>query len=212
MARPATGCLEEDKRRGATVYGLRFRAQRRRHYRRLGTPAEGWTRERAERELADTMALVRKGLWRAPERAAPEPVDADPGIHEFASEWFAGNEAGWWPSTRLDYQWQLSSHLLPFITDHRLPQITIAEVDAYRAAKLAEEPERLSTMSINKTITRLAQILEVAVEYGHIDRNLAEGSDSWSRRCVSASIAPRQSSSVVCAAGQSSVTVASQSR
>jgi hypothetical protein len=72
--------------------------------------------------------------------ATPEP-DVDPGFHEFASAWFAPNEAGWRPSTRLDYQWQLSSHLLPFFRGHRLSQITIAEVDRYRATKLAE-PEK----------------------------------------------------------------------
>jgi hypothetical protein len=33
----------------------------------------------------------------------------------------------------------------------------------------------LSPTSINKTITRLAQILEVAVEYELIDRNPAKG-------------------------------------
>jgi integrase len=177
MARPATGCVEEDSRRGTTVYALRFRANGRRQYQRLGSPAEGWTRERAERELADTMALVRKGLWRPLTiAAAPESADTDPGFHEFASAWFAANESGWRPSTRLDYQWQLSSHLLPFFKGHRLSQITIAEVDRYRAAKLAEpEKVRLSATSINKTITRLAQILEVAVEYGHIARNPARG-------------------------------------
>ena len=177
MARPATGCVEEDTRRGTTVYALRFRANGRRQYQRLGSPAEGWTRERAERELADTMALVRKGLWRPPAVVgAREPADTDPGFHEFASAWFAASEAGWRPSTRLDYQWQLSSHLLPFFRGHRLSQITIAEVDRYRAAKLAEpEKARLSATSINKTITRLAQILEVAAEYGHIARNPARG-------------------------------------
>jgi len=113
MARPATGCVEEDTRRGSTVYALRFRAHGRRQYQRLGSPAEGWTRERAELELADTMALVRKELWRPPAMAPVAPTaDGDPGFHEFSSEWFAANEAGSRPSTRLDYQWQLSNHLL----------------------------------------------------------------------------------------------------
>ena len=183
MARQATGCVEEDSRRGATVYAIRFRANGRRQYQRLGTRAEGWTRERAEQELADTMALVRKGLWRPPEKTpAPAPTDTDPGFHEFASEWFNAGEAGWRENTRLDYLWQLSHHLLPFFKNHRLSQITIAEVDRYRAAKLAED-KPLSASSINKTITRLAQILEVAVEYGYIERNPARGK----RRRVKAS-------------------------
>ncbi|MHB8660196.1 MAG: tyrosine-type recombinase/integrase, partial [Solirubrobacteraceae bacterium] len=83
------------------------------------------------------------------------------------------NEASWRPSTRLDYRWQLTNHLLPFFMSHRLSRITIAEVDRYKAAKVREGA--LSPTSINKTITRLAQILEVAVEYELIDRNPAKG-------------------------------------
>jgi integrase len=85
----------------------------------------------------------------------------------------ADNEAAWRPNTRVDYRWQLSNHLLPFFAGHRLSQITIAEVDRYGAAKVRAGV--LSPTSINKTITRLAQILEDAVEYGLIDRNPAKG-------------------------------------
>jgi integrase len=162
-----------DTRRGEPLYALRFRANGRRQYVRLGTAADGWTRERAERELADTMALVRKGLWRPPDKG-PDPAKVDPGFHQFASHWIKANEAGWRPNTRLDYRWQVEMHLLPFFKAHRLSQITIAEVDRYRAAKLAEE-RPLSATSINKTITRLGQILETAVEYGYIERNPARG-------------------------------------
>jgi integrase len=67
----------------------------------------------------------------------------------------------------------LELHLLPYFARHRLTEITIEEVDRYKAAKLREG--RLAPNAINKTLTRLAQILEVAVEYGHIDRNPAKG-------------------------------------
>lgn len=73
----------------------------------------------------------------------------------------------------LDYEWQLSSHLLPFFGAHHLSQITIAEVDRYRLAQVRRG--KLSATSINKTITRLGQVLEVAVEYGLIERNPAKG-------------------------------------
>jgi integrase len=45
------------------------------------------------------------------------------------------------------------------------------------AAKKGKKPDQrpLSNESINKTITRLGQILEVAVEYGYLDRNPAKG-------------------------------------
>jgi integrase len=67
----------------------------------------------------------------------------------------------------------LELHLLPYFARHRLTDITIEEVDRYKAAKLREG--KLAPNAINKTLTRLAQVLEVAVEYGHIERNPAKG-------------------------------------
>ena len=86
-------------------------------------------------------------------------------------------------------RWRLSYVLLPFCADHRLSDITIAEVDRYRAAKVHERDQltaarergdkvarrRLSNSTINRTIGLLAQILDVAVEYGHIPANPARG-------------------------------------
>jgi integrase len=68
-----------------------------------------------------------------------------------------------------------------------MSQITVREVDRYKAAKARERatldasrakgeknvPVGLSANTVNKTITRLAQILEVAVEYGMIPANPA---------------------------------------
>jgi integrase len=150
-----------DTRRKSPSYGLRFNAHGRRQYVSLGSAEEGWTRKRAQVELENTIADVRRGIWKPPE---PEPVpetEQDPVFHEFASDWFDASKGEWREATQLDYEWQLSHHLLPFFRDHRLSQITIAEVDRYRAAKVKDT---LSVASINKTITRLAQILEVAVE------------------------------------------------
>jgi integrase len=182
---------------------LRFRAGGRRHYIALGSETEGWSHARASIELQNILADVRRGIW-SPNRPEPAPVvNAEPTFHEFASEWFEASKHQWRQNTVLDYAWQLTCHLLPFFKDHLLSEITIAEVDRYRQHKLAEanavraavqtgKPLRekykgtegrtherrrrpLSATSINKTITRLAQILEVAVEYGLIDRNPAKG-------------------------------------
>ncbi len=97
----------------------------------------------------------------------------DPTFHEFASEWIAGKRSELRPRTAENYEWQLVHHLLPFFAKHRLSQITVQEVDRYRQRKVAEG--RLSVTSINKTATRLAQILEMAVEYELIERNAAQG-------------------------------------
>ncbi|MHB8694810.1 MAG: tyrosine-type recombinase/integrase, partial [Solirubrobacteraceae bacterium] len=55
----------------------------------------------------------------------------------------------------------------------RLSEISIEEVDRYRAFKVREGV--LSAASINKTITRLGQILELAKEYKTIPDNPARG-------------------------------------
>lgn len=205
MARPATGQVVVDARRNSPTFALRFRAYGKRHYLTLGTAPDGWTHARATVELQNVLADVRRGIWQAPQPEAPAPpeTEQDPTFHEFATRWFNSSQGEWRPKTRLDYEWQLSGHLLPFFKDHRLSQITIAEVDRYRHTKLTEadavrkarsegkpltdeyvdragrthrRPRRpLSATSINKTITRLGQILELAVEYEHITSNPAKG-------------------------------------
>ena len=101
------------------------------------------------------------------QRAREAP--AAPTFHEFASEWLEARRASSRETTLADYTWQLCNHLLPFFHRHRLPQITVAEVDRYRAFKVREQV--LSAESINKTITRLGQILAVAEERDLIPRN-----------------------------------------
>jgi len=203
MPRAATGQVVIDTRGETPTYALRFRAYGRREFLTLGSATDGWTRAKAETELANILADVRRGIWRPAEVPAAPAAPKDPTFHEFASRWYAANEHEWRPKTQLDYEWQLARHLLPFFKDHRLSQITIAEVDRYRQVKVAESraveaaasrgqrryeryvdrngherrrPQRaLSATSINKTITRLAQILEVALEYGLIQSNPAKG-------------------------------------
>jgi integrase len=173
MARPATGqVVERDGKRGRT-YALRFRAYGKREYLTLGTDAEGWSRARAEVELQNVLADVRRGLWQPPSAGpAPQPP-VDPTFHEFASDWYAAKEAEIRPNTGRSYRNDLTHHLLPFFARHRLSEITIAEVDRYRDGKVREG--RLGARSINMTLALVAQILEVAVDYGHMDRNPAAG-------------------------------------
>ena len=71
-----------------------------------------------------------------------------------------------------DYEWQLTNHLVPFFKDDRLSQITVPVVDDYRQRK--ERAGKLSGASINETITRLGQVLELAVERELIARNPAK--------------------------------------
>jgi integrase len=164
---PTGQVIERQTARGR-VFALRFRAYGRRHFLTLGGAGEGWTREKAEAELRYVMADVERGLW-APTTTTPAAAPDAPTFHEFASEWMAAKRREVREATVLDYGWQLSNHLLPFFHAHRLPDITVAEVDRYREFKVREGA--LSAESVNKTITRLGQILAVAEERDLIARN-----------------------------------------
>lgn len=194
MPRKASGGVVDPK--DGRAWAIRFRAYGKRHYVALGTAEEGWTKEKAEKKLAHVLADVERGIWK-PEAPPPDQApDAEPTFHEFASEWFDGVAPELRERTRIDYQWRLSNHLLPYFAKHRLSAITVEEVDRYRREKVREskavaaararqlalpEKERkrlvrpLSNGSINKTIRLLAVVLEQAVEYGYIDRNPARG-------------------------------------
>jgi integrase len=174
MSDQATGQVLELDRKGGRTFALRFRAYGKRRYLRLGTADEGWTRRKAEDELANVLADVRRGIWRPHEPQKVAEPAPEPTFHQFASEWLEGlRHEGLSENTLQDYTWQLSNHMLPFFAKHRLSEITIAEVDRYRQEKVREGT--ISAASINKTITRLAQILEVAFERELIDRNPARG-------------------------------------
>jgi hypothetical protein len=173
MPKPATGQVLIKETAGGRVYALRFRAYGQRHYLTLGSSAYGWTYGHAQQELENVLAHVRRGIRRPSTPGVVREIKSDPIFHEFASRWLETHRREWRENTVLDYTWQLSCHLLPFFQRHTLRQITIAEVDRYRETKLREG--RISAVSINKTITRLAQILQVAVEYGYLEQNPAVG-------------------------------------
>jgi integrase len=194
MPRPATGQVVEKPNRRGTTFGLRFRAYGERRY---VTLPDGTSRAEAELELQNVLADVRRGIWK-PTLVEPVEVPVDPTFHEFASEWFKAISAGVRPATVSAYRHELVGHLLPFFARHRLSQITVAEVDRYRDQVLRENARRRAALDagdpltetittrgksrqrvlrpmsgsyLNKTITRLGQILDVADERGLIDRN-----------------------------------------
>ena len=171
MPRPATGSVVEPK--DGRGWALRFWAYGKREFVTLGQTEDGWNRQRAEDELRHILADVERGIWQPHEPAQSEAPPQEPTFHEFASDWLAGKRLEVKPKTVKDYEWALSYHLLPYFKDYRLSEITIEEVDRYKAAKLDEGI--LAADSINKTLKRLSQIMEVAAEYGHIPRNPASG-------------------------------------
>src|SRR5690242_17440205 len=91
MAKAATGGVVEKSTARGTSYALRFRALGKRQFIHLGYASEGWTRARAESELDNVLADVRRGQWQPPPDPAAEAtaVREIPTFHQFASEWFA---------------------------------------------------------------------------------------------------------------------------
>ena len=135
MPRHSTGGVVEKTTKRGISYGLRFRALGKRQFVHVGYSHDGWTRKRAEEELENVLADVRRGIWQPP--AEPEQAAeprAVPTFHEFASEWFAAQKLeggrkgkGLSPAGAADLEWRLSVHLLPFFAAKRLDDITVEE-------------------------------------------------------------------------------------
>lgn len=180
-------------------YALRFRAYGERQYLTLGPEAEGWNRKRAEEELANVMADVRRGIWvpptRRPRRAgAAEAVDAMPTFGSFARSLMAARK-GEMSEANYAYKENALAHILPYFDDWPLHELDIQAVDAFRGhmvevsearrrARESDQPMRnewgqalrpLSPATINKTIDTLQWVLSVAVEYRYISENPAAG-------------------------------------
>lgn len=193
MARPASGSvIRRTRKDGLTSFSLRVTADGERRRIPLGTEEDGWTDRRAANELENTLALIRAGVWQPP--SEPERL-GDPTFHEYATDYLESRRGELADNTYADYLWRLSCHLLPFFAAHKLREIDVQAVDAYRQHKVAER-ERikalqaagevvrdgrgqrvrpLSNESINKTLALLAAILDVAVDHGHLDANPARG-------------------------------------
>ena len=192
MARKAKGEVVPREWKSGRGYALRFTAYGKREYLTLGYERDGWTYERAEEELENIMADVRRGIWVAPEKRrdpSPAPTAAAEKGEETLFPAFArgllASRRGRHSDNHHDYlEWGLA-HLEPFFAQVAVGQIDTEMVDAYSAAKVAEgldlakairqgRPRRdergmvrkpLSPVSINKTIEILAWLLGFAVEY-----------------------------------------------
>lgn len=199
VARRSEGQVLERHWKSGRGYALRFRAYGERQYLTLGSETEGWNRSRAEEELANVMADVRRGIWvpptRRPRRAgAEEEADAMPTFDSFARSLMAARK-GEMSEANYAYKENALAHVLPYFDGWPLHEIDIQAVDAFRAhmvevsearrrARESGEPMRnewgqalrpLSPATINKTIDTLQWVLSVAVEYRYISENPAAG-------------------------------------
>ena len=159
----------------------------------LGHSREGMDRAQATEELQRQKAAVTLGQWQGPD--STEPAGGEITFHAYSSEWLGRKRRELKPATIADYEWRLTSHLLPFFARYHLGEIDRRLVDRYRSAKLAEREEiarrqehgsplrdrrgqavrPLSNRSINMTIDLLSNILTEAVEHELIAANPATG-------------------------------------
>jgi integrase len=200
VARRSEGQVVERHWKSGRGYALRFRAYGERQYLTLGPETEGWNRRRAEEELANVMADVRRGIWVPPTRrprragAAAEAADAMPTFGSFARTLMAARK-GEMSEANYAYKENALAHVLPYFGSWLLHEIDIQAVDAFRGhmvevsearrcARESGEPMRnewgqalrpLSPATINKTIDTLQWVLSVAVEYRYIAENPAAG-------------------------------------
>lgn len=142
VSRARNGHVVERQWKSGRGYALRFFANGRRQYVTLGLERDGWNRTRAEDELLNVMADVRRGIWIPPDRArASRPANgaaapsaagsaqhladdldchrcdpagvAVPTFHAFATGWLARREGEVAPRTVEYERWALTHHLLP---------------------------------------------------------------------------------------------------
>jgi integrase len=159
MARKATGSIvERVTQDGRVTRALRFSAYGKRRFVKLGavTPQE------AAKNLEHVLADVERGLWQPERQPVAEVVKEVPTFHAYSEQWWTLHGCDRLAeNTQTDYRWRLECHLLPFFAEMPLDRITIDEVDRYKAEKLNDGV--LDESSINKTLTTLGAVLQMAV-------------------------------------------------
>lgn len=197
MAARSQGQVVERRWKSGRGYALRFMAYGERRYLSLGLESEGWSRSRAEEELQNVLADVRRGIWVPPSRGAPRREEAAgeaPLFGPFANQLLDSRRAQVGEQTLQAEEWALS-HLLPYFADWPLPAIDARAVDEYRDFKVTESDARrraierrkplrnehgqvlrpLAPSTINKTIDVMQAMLAVALDYKHVSENAAAG-------------------------------------
>ena len=177
--RPKTGSIVTWSRKNGDVgFGVKFSDQHGvRQYERCGLASEGWSRRRAEIELANFQALVRAGLY-TPTADVETADDRDPKFGQFARSFLVEHAVEIRPNSRAFYDGLLEHQLAPYFAELRLSQITWSSVDTYKKQRLmvmhrsaaaraeggisrASTP-KLSERTINHSINLLAMILDEA--------------------------------------------------
>ena len=122
---------------------------------RLGREAEGWNRQRAERELGRRLDRVERERWRKP---TAETLSAL--VDEFLDEYLPSR--GRRRSTILDYMNTLRGHVLPALGEGT----TLATIEA--------RPEKLAPKTISNHLRTLSAMFEYARRRRRMQTNPVE--------------------------------------
>lgn len=98
-------------------------------------------------------------------KAAEEVVKAVPTLAEFQDRFMSYSEVNNKPATVYEKKWVLKCHLVPAFGTWRLDQIGPADIEAFKAKKLAEGQSR---KSVNNHLTVLRKLLNLAAEWGEL--------------------------------------------
>ncbi len=122
-------------------------------------PGKTATQRYAEERAAH---VVRASV--APTHVAKKEV---PTVSEFQDHFLTFSKTNNKPSTVAAKVGLLKVHLIPFFGAMKMDAIGPADVERYKATKLAEDQEK---KSINNHLTALRKLLNLAVEWGAMDR------------------------------------------
>lgn len=212
MAARKQGEVLEREWKSGLGYALRFKAYGERQYVTLGYARDGWDPDRAEEELQNILADVRRGLWVPPQKRTKSSGEESergevPLFGPFARDLVEAREGQVAEKTTKRERWALG-HLMPYFGDWAVNEIDVEAVDDYRLFKVKESearahaiergrPQRnghgqlmrpLSAGSINKTIGFLQWALSVALEYKRF--GLTENPAAGKRRRLPERAAP----------------------
>lgn len=185
--RRPTGQLVRRKTKTGTSYGVRFQLGGQRHFRTLGSTADGWTTKAARKEIDRLMALAFSGAW---DPAADGRREPEPGPEQTFEEFVMGRDEsrdpGWLERRRAtggrsgdglsergeaDLVWAVR-HLLGWFGGFALDEITTQEVETFIHAK---RTSGLSATSVRRFLRLLRAILQAAIRYDLIARDPTQG-------------------------------------
>lgn len=184
-----------ETKNGSVSWCVRYRANGRRIFEVVGNSEDGTSRRTAEDFLSNRLAEIRLGVWEDPRAArTPEPREDVPTLLEFASAWIRNRgisvteegERIVVDASRADVNqstaenmYRSIARLSLFFSDAgrprrswRLDEIRVADVDRFLRWRTDQGVKRATA---KRDAVILAQLLDLGVEHGYIERNTATG-------------------------------------